>query len=249
MNNFVHLDFSDDQNLVLSDMCSLRRLVGILGMALPELLYVGLQIASEQSLPLASISHYYYTRVGSILVIVVSLLAIFLIVYKGKEPVDFWLSLVAGVFALALLLFPTSNISDVCCDPIKTYSVTKLPVSPFRENFHYISAGIFLGCLAGMSLFLFTKTNKPRGSEGNAKRARNRIYMGCGLLMILAILVILLDFLSTTFHVTILIPHDWYEANHLTFWAETVAVESFGFSWLIKGETFFRDQPTITPVE
>lgn len=250
MNDFMNLDFSNDRNLV-SDMCTLRRVVGVLGMALPILLWVGLGLDSHFTapFPLPSISHYYYTRIGSILVIVVSLMATFLIVYKGKEPIDFWLSTGAGVFALALLLFPTSNLNSLCCgeqcDLCKTYSVTVLPVSQMRENFHYISAGIFLSCLAGMSLFLFTKTDKPPGREGLAKQVRNRIYIICGALMILAMVVIFLDFLSTTFHVSISIPHDWYEANNLTFWMETVAIESFGISWFIKGETIFKDA---TPV-
>jgi hypothetical protein len=53
--------------------------------------------------------------------------------------------------------------------------------------------------------------------------------------MILAILIIFAGFLK-------IIPSAFYEKHHLTFWMETVAVESFGFSWLIKGDTFFRDK-------
>lgn len=34
-----------------------------------------------------------------------------------------------------------------------------------------------------------------------------------------------------------------YQNNRLTFWMETLAVESFGFAWLIKGETMFKDDP------
>jgi hypothetical protein len=230
MNTLMKLDFSDDHNLVLSDMCALRRLVGVLGMLLPGLLLLGLLLVTGYGSPLSSISHYYYTRVGSVFVIVVSLLAIFLILYKGKQWVDFWLSTVAGLSALAVLLFPTGNLGDLVDDPGRIYSVTILPVSQLREDAHYICAGIFLA-------------DPKLGKKTKAKVVRNRIYIGCGLLMVLAMLVILFDFLSTKYQLTILIPHDWYVANQLTFWMETLAVGSFGVSWLIKGETFFKDPP------
>jgi hypothetical protein len=243
VNILSKFDFPDDRNLVLSDVCALRRLVGVLGMLLPGLLLLGLLLVTGYGSPLSSISHYYYTRVGSVFVIVVSLLAIFLILYKGKQWVDFWLSTVAGLSALAVLLFPTGNLGDLVDDPGRIYSVTILPVSQLREDAHYICAGIFLACLAAMSLFLFTKTDPKLGKKTKAKVVRNWIYIGCGLLMVLAMLVILFDFLSTKYQLTILIPHDWYVANQLTFWMETLAVGSFGVSWLIKGETFFKDPP------
>ena len=42
-----------------------------------------------------------------------------------------------------------------------------------------------------------------------------------------------------------LIPEDIYQNHQLTFWMEALAVESFGFSWLIKGETLFKDKKII----
>jgi membrane protease YdiL (CAAX protease family) len=185
--------------------------------------------------PLQSISHYYYTRVSSIFVAILSILATFLIIYKGKDPIDFYISLAAGLFALCVVFFPTGNITEICCDASKNYSVTYLKVSAFREGFHYASAGIFLGCLAYMSLFLFTKSNKTPQSRGSKKIIRNRIYRVCGILMIAAIVVIVAGYFE-------LIPKTFYVNNQITFWMETVAVESFGFSWLIKGETMLKDE-------
>lgn len=213
----------------LQEQSSLQKLVGILGMALPALLYIFVYVDSGYHTPLESISHYYYTRVGSILVIVVSLLAIFLIIYKGKAPADFYLSTVAGLGALLLLLFPTYNITS-CCDATKEYSVTHLHASSFREGFHLFSAAVFLVCLAFMSFFVFTKTS-PNGTT-DRKRTRNFIYRACAIVMVAALLIIAWGFLSNSTS---------YNENHLTFWMETVAVESFGISWLIKGETFFKD--------
>ncbi len=102
-------------------------------------------------------------------------------------------------------------------------------------NFHYISAGIFLLCLAYMSIFLFTKSDKSPTERGSKKIQRNRVYRICGVLMVLAVVIIASESLS-------IIPPTYYTTHKVTFWMETLAIESFGFAWLIKGETFFRDE-------
>ena len=170
----------------------------------------------------------------SIFIGILSILGIFLIIYKGKDPVDFFISLTAGIFILCVVCFPTGNLTTLCHDALKPYSVTILNTSGFREGFHYASAGIFLSCLTYMSLFLFTKSNKAPSKRGSKKKIRNRIYRICGVLMIVAIVVIFSGFLK-------LIPEPFYSNHCLTYWMETLAVESFGFSWLIKGEAMFSD--------
>jgi hypothetical protein len=232
---FLKVDFSNENDIWLTNAYTLRKLIGILGMCLPVLLYVFLYIDSGLNHPLESISHYYFTRVSSILCIIISLMAVFLIVYKGKSLADYYISSVAGIFAFLVILFPTSNISDICYDVSKRYSVTILSHNDLREKFHYISAAIFLICLAYMSLFLFTKSNKSPKERGLKKIIRNRIYRVGGVIMIIAILIIFLGFLG-------IIPIIFYDQNHLTYWMETLAVESFGIAWLIKGETLFKDQ-------
>ncbi len=235
INDSLNLDYNEESDVWVSNGCTLRKLIGILGMLLPILLLTYLMIVNNLYIPLHSISHYFYTRAGSIFIIIVSLLAIFLIIYKGVEPIDFYISSTAGIFALCVLLFPTSNLCDVLGDVNTKYCVTNIPSNEFREIFHYISAGIFLLCLAYMSIFLFTKSNQPIKSRGTKKITRNKIYRTCGIIMVLSILVIFLGgFLE-------IIPTTFYEANHLTFWMETVAIEAFGFSWLIKGETLIKD--------
>lgn len=228
----LNVDFKDD-TIWLTNSKTLRKLIGILGMVLPLLLFLALYIDNGLNHPIESISHYYYTRANGIFVGIMSIIGIFLIVYKGKEPIDFFISLAAGVFALCVVCFPTSNLSG-CCDPAMPFSVTHLNVSAFREGFHYISAGIFLGCLTYMTLFLFTKSDKAPSKRGSKKKIRNRIYKICGVLMLIAVLVIFAGFLN-------IIPEPFYSDSCITYWMETLAVESFGFSWLIKGEAMFED--------
>lgn len=233
LNILLKLDYPSGDNIWLTNSFTLRRIIGILGMSLPILLYGFLYIDSGLLQPLDSISHYYYTRVSSLFVTTISVLAIFLMIYKGREPIDFYTSLTAGVFALLVVFFPTGNITDVCCDPAKNYSVTILPVDKFRVIFHYFSAAMFLICLSFMSLFLFTNSNQSGEKKGTRIKVHNRIHRTCGVLMLMALMIILAGYLD-------IIPDDFYEAHHLTFWMETLAVESFGFSWLLKGNAFFE---------
>lgn len=226
----LNLNFSEDEKIGLTNQRTLRKLVGISGISLPILLWIFVWADTGYASPMQSISHYYFTRAGSIFCMIVSLLAIFLMVYKGKEPVDFYLSATAGIFALCVILFPTNNITD-CCDGTKSYSVTFLKESNYRVSFHYIAAAVFLLCLAAMSLFIFTKSDKPPALRPPGKVNRNRIFRICGAIMIIAILVIFLGgFMG-------LIPQDFYEKNNFTFWMETIAIEAFGVSWLVKGKT------------
>lgn len=232
MNQLLGLNFNDTGSIWLTKQKTLRTLVGILGMLLPFLLWFFLLLDNLQTTVLNSISHYYYTRVSSIFVLVLGLLAFFLLIYKGYNAKDFIASSLAGIFALCVVFFPTSNISDTCCDPTTPYALTILRKSGFRVGFHYFSAAVFLSSLAYISLFLFTKSDKSPSKRTVSKIKRNRVYRICGGLMLLAILVIATgQFLFREF----------YDKNHLTFWMETLAVESFGISWLVKGEWIWKD--------
>jgi hypothetical protein len=234
LTTLLKIDYEEKNTIWLTNSLTLRKIIGVLGMAMPLLLFILLYFDNGLQHPLESISHYYYTRVGSIFVITLSLLAFFLIVYKGKEPIDFYISLFAGVFALLVVLFPTNNITDICGDVTKKYAVTILPKSDFRMYFHYTVAGLFFLCLSYMSFFLFTKSDKSPSKRGLKKRIRNRIYRTCGILTVLVILILFAGSLK-------IIPSEYFKEYPLTFWMETLAVESFGFAWLVKGETLFKD--------
>lgn len=234
-NNFLRLNFSADEQIGLTQQKTLRKVIGILGIVLPLLLYVFVWADTGYTAPMHSISHYYFTRAASIFCVIISLMAVFLIIYKGKERADFYLSCGAGIFALLLVLFPTDNITNLCCDTRKTYSVTVLRESFFRTLLHYIASALFLLCLAAMSLFVFTKSNLPSHQRPHSKKNRNRLYRTCGIIMIISLLIAFVGgFLN-------LIPTEFYTNYTITFWMETIAVEAFGLSWLVKGGVLLTD--------
>lgn len=249
-------DYSKPHELWLTEPDTLRRLVGTLGIMLPIMLPFFLWLDSidhtvQHTAPLESMSHYYYTRVSGIFVIVVSLMAIFLLIYKGKTPKEFWLSTIAGIGALLLVMFPTNNIvenicigvgnccGDICDAAERQYTTGVLPNNKGRMYFHLIASGIFLLCLALMAFFVFAYSKKEMAEANDTAvlqrmKQRNFIYRLCGTLMVLAVAFVLWG--------DKLVGADTYKAYHLTFWMETLAVEAFGFSWLLRGDMLLPDK-------
>ena len=162
VHNTLNLNYNSDNGVWLHQGKTLRKIVGTAGMLLPILLLAISLTFFELPGPLESISHYYYTRAATLFTVIVSLIGIFLIVYSGEEPVDFWVSNLAGMAALCVAFFPTSNLAQSCCDAVMPYAVTYFDESQegWRSLFHYIAAAVFLSALAFMSLFLFVKNRQ-----------------------------------------------------------------------------------------
>ena len=196
---------------VIVSYLTLRKVVGVLGMALPVVVAVwGMTLQPDHAL-LPSISDYYRLRTRDAFVGILFSIAWFLLTYRGYERKDDLAGNLACVFALAVALFPVSG-------------------SRAEQTVHFVSAtGLFL-VLAYFSLFLFTKSG-PLQTHGKVKR--NRVYRTCGVLMLLSIGLIALYqlFLDQT-------PIAQFNP---VFWLETIALWAFGFSWFVKGEAILGD--------
>ena len=79
VHNTLNLNYNSDNGVWLHQGKTLRKIVGTAGMLLPILLLVISLTFFELPGPLASISHYYYTRAATLFTIIVSLIGIFLI--------------------------------------------------------------------------------------------------------------------------------------------------------------------------
>ena len=231
----LNVDLKDENRPWLTSIETLMKLIGVLGMLLPILLWLFLYVSTGRIEELDSISHYFFTRSNPVFIIVVSLMAIFLMIYKRDQPIDFFLSFLAGLAALFVLLFPTDSIATSCCNVCDTQSMTFIQQNDFRVKLHYISAAVFLGILNYMCFFLFTKSDQLKTNRTPKKKRRNVIYIICGTLMLIALLVMFSYFLG-------IFPKEIYDTNNLTFWMETLAIEAFGFSWLVKGGFILKDK-------
>ncbi|MGC6431740.1 MAG: hypothetical protein ACON5F_11920 [Jejuia sp.] len=212
----LRINNNADHGVWIRSTRTLRQLIGVLGMLLPILLFV---FTPKCDNPLESISHYYYVRSGVFLIVVLSLIGIFLIIYTK----DFMLSSIAGICALFVVFFPTDQLGDC--------SITTIPHSDARVWFHYGSAAVFLVILAFMSIFKFTKPDDEEALMHKGVKFKG-LYVFCGVLMLLALLLVGLKALGNIMPANFI---KFYDDNSLTFWMEVVALEAFGIAWLVRG--------------
>lgn len=216
----------NELNNLLISYKTLRKAVGILGITLPITLFAGSKLIGQCDYVQHSISHYYYTLMGDVFVGTLCAFGIFLITYKGYTKTDNIASNLAGLFAICVALFPTYENTDLqCC-------IFNLAPNNFRTGIHYSSAALFFIVLAFISYFLFTKSS---GDITPQKIIRNRIYRICAFVIVLSIISIFL------FHKVPAITKT-FSSYQPVFFLESLALFAFGFSWLIKGETIFKDK-------
>jgi uncharacterized membrane protein len=208
------------ESLIISYL-TLRRLVGLLGIALPFVLVVGGALifgVGQQS----SISSYYYTPMRNVFVGTLCVIGFFLLSYRGYEPRDNIAGNLACLFAVGVAFFPTAPDGDVPRPAAITGHV------------HLAFAAAFFATLIYFSLCLFTKTT-PGVPPTPRKLQRNTVYRICGYVMAVCMLLIL---------AISLIPgaKQALQAYAPVFWLEGLAVIAFGASWLTKGEAILADK-------
>jgi hypothetical protein len=241
-----------NHQLVISHL-TMRKAVGWLGMLLPFVLLIGnycvnqadilnnsfwvntscyCNYANEGSYK-TSISHYYYTSVGELFTGVLCAVALFLFCYKGhpkregeKGLSDNATTTLAGIFALGVVIFPTS--SDACIyDNIRTFMSSKI-----TGWIHFAFAAAFFFMLAFMSIINFRRT-EDMAMFG--KKQFHNLYLICGIGMIACILLIALyNILKCK-----CCPETLLDKLHPTFILEAIALVLFGISWLTKGQVDF----------
>lgn len=203
---------------------NLRRVIGIFGILLPLVCYLnGILFASTPLQP--SISAYYYTNARDFFVGLLVAVGLFLMTYKGYETIDIVISTATGIAGIGVAAFPCMPPDNIL---IKT-GIFQLP-SNISNTIHLICAIIFFLLLAVNSIFIFTLTDKTKPPTANKKK-RNIIYIICGC-VILAMMILLL--------IVMLVP-SLIPFIGIVFVLESICLVAFGISWLVKGETLFKD--------
>lgn len=206
------MNYEANKRRILVSQLMLRRVIGALGIALPFVLALwGFALAGWSIEFQDSISDYYSLRTRDVLVGVLFVIAWFLFTYRGYERKDDVAGHLACVFALGVAFFPNSG-------------------NDWERIVHFSSAtGLFL-TLSYFSLFLFTKSGDTQTYQ---KTKRNRVYVACGLVMLSCIVLIGLYYLF--------LKDTAVSDIKPVFWLESLTIWTFGISWLVKGETLFKD--------
>ncbi len=216
------------KDMVISYL-TIRKAIGYLGFSFPAVLALGTWLIGNCPCLRDSVSSYYYTIMVPYFAGTLCVVGLFLFTYKGFDRTDQLLTNAGAVFALGIVFFPTDVTSVCTCCNIFIRDPNK-----FLNTAHYLSAGAFFATMAYISRFIFTKTN-PHQAPTKQKQKRNVVYKTCAYLMTGA--MVLIPCLKIPALPAALLTHS------PEFWLESIILMSFGFSWLIKGETLLQDKP------
>jgi hypothetical protein len=228
-----------EEPLVMSYL-ELRRAIGILGIALPIVLVLGVLIIYQTDLQ-SSISSYYHTGMRDVLVGTLVAVGLFLYSYKGY-PGDAIYGKIACASAIGVALFPATPDGKIAC--ASAIGVSLFPTTPYNPRtalilgyFHLFFTIAFFATLVYFSYFLFTKSDQD--SLPPKKRQRNLVYRICGVLMAICILGIVLVFFLPS-------AAAWL-GGYAVFCLETAAIWAFGVSWFVKGEALNMLNDPVVP--
>lgn len=217
---------SKNVDMIISYL-ALRRWIGMLGIALPFVCVMGGLLLSGTPVQ-DSISSYYYTNMRDFFCGLLISVSLFLATYRGYERIDSIVSKVSGIAGFGIALFPCYH------DFVPSRLVGVFQLSPeSSDKIHLTCACIFFILLGINSFFLFTLSDQKAELRSPRKNLRNRIYHLCGLIIFASIvLLVLLRFILGS----VILSED-----RIILILEAVMLLAFGFSWLIKGKTLFRD--------
>jgi hypothetical protein len=208
----------EPNNYLVISYLTLRKAVGFLGLLLPLVVALGKILFGSAGLQ-TSISAYYYTNMGNVLVGSLCAIGVFLMSYRGFDHRDMIAGKLAGLSAITAALFPTSP-EDVL-------------MGTWTSPIHFAAAVLLFLTLAYFSLCLFRKTD-PSKPPTPQKLKRNKVYAVCGYLILASIAGAGISFA--------LRKYPFFDLYKPVFWCESVAVVSFGVSWLTKGEAILKDE-------
>jgi len=245
------LKINQTESPVLSYI-SIRRAIGILGIALPIVLWLGTFLFSDCTGVQGSISDYYHTIMRNILVGILCAVSLFLFTYHGFDNRDRNAGKIASILALGVAFFPTDLkglVTGCTIDPVF--------YKDWFSTVHLVSAVLFFLMLSYFSLFLFTKSEHTEENTKNQftiifghdifkkkytdkldprKKLRNRIYIICGLTIFISLLLMAI--------------YIWFFKGKYSsldqcqpiYWLEATALWAFGISWLTKGQVLYGDK-------
>ena len=237
--NIVRNVQKEQRNELVFSYLTLRNLIGFTGMLLPVILAILPSRSSVSHGFEPSISDYFYTDRGDILVVLLCIIGVFLFTYKGYNKYERILTILAGISGIGVAFVPTENICGECLNTVHTKNGGVLWFIA-ETGWHFIFAATFLVSLAIMSLIFFTRTdNEAKLRKENGRRSqkakRNSVYFICGWTMLASVGAIGAYFLYKKF------TGFEFKTFPIVYFFETVAIEAFGISWLTKGETLWPD--------
>ncbi len=219
--------FSDRNTSLIMSYKALRRLIGLLGMALPVVCVLGGMLFAGSG-PQESVSYYYHTNMRDWFIGLMFVASMFMLTYKGPKKIDDLVTSASGICGLGLAVFPCVDKAN----PDLYVGIFQLG-GKVSDRIHIAFAALFFILLACNSFFLFTKSKYAPEDRTIGKNQRNVLYRACGVIIFISLILLLI--LSNT------VDPAELSRSLLILLLESIMLFAFGLSWLVKGETLFRD--------
>jgi hypothetical protein len=215
---------------VVFSYLALRKAVGTVALALPFAVAIpwGLRYHAIQT----SISAYYYTGMRNLFVGSLCAIAMFMLCTRGYDRKDEVAGIFSAVCGIGVAFCPTS---PECCATNRQLVIGTI---------HYIFAALLFLTLAYFCLVLF-RMSAVGHAVTRKKKQRNVVYTVCGIVILLSLALLP----SLTFLIHKLGKQYLFAGIAPGIFFETTSLLAFGVAWLIKGETFLKDeepQPALT---
>ena len=243
----THENKRENNELVLNYL-NQRKILGLIGVIIPILLLI-LSVPFNNGQIEGAISDYFHTPLRDVFVVGICGISIFLFAYKGYDPVDRFITNLAGLFGILTAFIPTTfkaagtTISHVLAirdqahpANLKLFPLDQLnggpfeiipnPISPLQGAIHIICAALFFLLLAWMAYFQFSKSGK---------KSEKRLYKLCGITILATIALMSLNLIGNSDLEQIFVRY------RLTFVGEAICMWSFGLSWFVKGGVFRKN--------
>ena len=233
-----HASYGSHEEII--SYAKLRTFIGIIGIALPVLVWLGCLILGAGKFSLqVSISHYYYSKMHIVFTGVLCVLGGFLITYRGKDKWESKLSNLAGICAFGIAAFPTTIGAFLPPkDGTNQYLQILEAVTSGWGNLHFAFAAALFACFTIFCLYFFQKPDENYTGRDVVKfRRRKWVYKICGWTIVISIILIYL--FSFKF------PHDTGILKYSTYIFETTSLWAFGTAWLVKGSTIWKTIPVM----
>ena len=200
----------------------LRRMIGLLGVALPIVLVLLSLFPFFDTAIQHSISDYYYTHLREVFTGTLCGVGLFLICYKGYDNPHIWkndnfLTNFSGIMAFGVAFMPTT--AGNCSEKIFTLVPSCVP---WLGWLHYACAALLFLTFSILSINVFTIGQNDDRSLPTSWINENHIYKVCGYSILVFIVMVPV---SAKFHL--------FEDSTLVF--EALSLFAFGTAWLIKG--------------
>jgi hypothetical protein len=215
---------------VVLSYLALRKAVGAVALGLPFAVSIPVLILHHEIK--TSISAYYYTGTGNLFVGSLCAIGMFMLCTRGYDSKDEIAGLFSAMWAIGVAMCPTTPESGANCHQ---YDIGIA---------HYAFAAALFLTLSYFCLVLF-KMSAVGHTLTRKKQQRNVVYTVCGIVILVSLallptLTLLLHKHGKQYLFADVAPGIFFE---------TTSLLAFGVAWLIKGETFLKDeepQPAFT---